>query len=134
MPTHLAACLIVAVGVLCGIAAVAPPKAPEFQRAPAFLSTRDEIHVELRIEPHQEIRSVTLEAWDAPEDKDGFCLREPLALRRGSSEPVTERNADQRTFRFEWRQSLPVGCYVLIGKSVLARGLTKERRHSLEVR
>lgn len=130
-----ASLLLLATGWLWGILAmIQGPQAPTFQRAPSFLSERDELHVELRIEPHPDIRAVVLEAWRSGQDADFGCLRDPLALVRGSSEPVNELNAAQRTFPFHWRQSLKEGCFVLLAKAVLPTGLTKERKHSLEVR
>ena len=133
MPGYLAACLSLSIGVLWVIAASAPPKAPEFQRAPNFLTERDELWVELKIEPHPEIRAVVLEAWGG-EMGEFACEPSPLFLVRGSSEPVNEANPTQRTFPFRWRQSFASGCFVLVAKSVLTRGITKERKRVLEVR
>ena len=133
MPGHLAVVLALSLGLLWMLASVAPPKAPEFQRAPHFLTERDELWVELRIAPHPDIRAVVLEAWGG-EMGEFACAPEPLFLVRGSSEPVNEGNQTQRTFPFRWRQSFAAGCYVLVAKSVLPRGITRERKSVLEVR
>ena len=133
MPGHLAVVLALSLGLLWMLASVAPPKAPAFQRAPHFLTELDELWVDLRIEPHPDIRAVVLEAWGG-EMGEFACAPEPLFLVRGSSEPVNEANPTQRTFRYHWRQAFAEGCYVLVAKSVLTRGITKERKQVLEVR
>ena len=133
MPGHLSAVLALSILWLWMLVAAAPPKAPEFLRAPHFMTERDELWVELRIEPHQDIRAVVLEAWGG-EMGEFACAPEPLFLVRGSSEPVNEANPTQRTFRYHWRQAFAEGCYVLLAKSVLPRGVTRERKQVMEVR
>ena len=85
-----------------------------FLRPRAFASDREDIYIQVQVEPHAANRSLVVAAVDAD-----------FVVRRTDVELDGERAA--RTHRFWWR-SLPVGEYVLL--AVTERGLAQ---HPLQV-
>lgn len=142
----LCGCACVVYGFAPASLSAVKPTAPIFLSAPNLLGQSDELRVTLRITPHEAIRAVVLEVWEAEEDppapgapdqepqNDGMHgIVRPTALVRGSSEPVDETNGRQQTFTFYWRQRLPPGIYLFVAKVLIGRGITVESRHRLEV-
>lgn len=111
--------------LLCfAVMAVNNPKPPTFLHAPSIAGEHFAIELDLQIEPHPDIRSVTLEAWDAvpafDNDDPDLPMLVPGMFVTSDAQPVTELMAAQRTFRFIWRQGLNAGKYILVAKVVSA--------------
>lgn len=101
------------------------PKPPKFMHLPGIVGAHYPLEFDVWIEPHADIRWITVEAWTAEPMSSLFADLAPDAdmpalyqvgqlISRGSSQPVTELMTHQRTFRFVWKQGLDEGLYFLI--------------------
>lgn len=130
--------LIIAASLLCTAAVQAErPQRPTLVYPPKVAYASEPIVLQVRIEPHPQIRTVLGEMWELRtdhEDPDGdgpnTQAEDRAALRRSSWAEVEE---GKRIYVFEWRAGVTSGRYHLVGKILIGRGITLESPGSLLV-
>lgn len=101
------------------------PEPPQFRHAPSVVGEHYAIEFWVVIEPHEDIRWITVQAWIAEPDRSPFAYIEPdvdrgLSYRpseltaTSDSKELTDRTRNDKVWHFIWRAGLDADVYVLV--------------------